>query len=70
MIVSILTTLRKMLMNCQSIERLKRDKKETLHYRKKLLKKGKTVLAAKMLKKASYIDQHLSDMQAIHMGGR
>lgn len=57
-------------MNCQSIERLKRDKKETLHYRKKLLKKGKTVLAAKMLKKASYIDQHLSDMQAIQMGGR
>lgn len=59
-----------MLMNCQSIERLKRDKKETLHYRKKLLKKGKTILAAKMLKKADYIDQHLTDMQAIQMGGR
>ena len=70
MIVSILTTLRKMLMNCQSIERLKRDKKETLHYQKKLLKKGKTVLAAKMLKKVSYIEQHLSDMQSIQMGGR
>lgn len=58
-----------MLMNCQSVERLKRDRKETLHYRKKLLKKGKDVLAAKMLKKVSYIDQHLSDMQAIQMGG-
>jgi len=56
-------------MNCQSVERLKRDRKETLHYRKKLLKKGKDVLAAKMLKKVSYIDQHLSDMQAIQMGG-
>lgn len=70
MIVSILTTLRNMLMNCQSIERLKRDKKETLHYRKKLLKKGKDVLAAKMLKKASYIDQHLTEMIAIQMGGK
>lgn len=58
-----------MLMNCQSVERLKRDRKETLHYRKKLLKKGKDVLAAKMLKKVSYIDQHLSDMEAIQMGG-
>lgn len=56
-------------MNCQSVERLKRDRKETLHYRKKLLKKGKDVLAAKMLKKVSYIDQHLSDMEAIQMGG-
>ena len=56
-------------MNCQSVERLKRDRKETLHYRKKLLKKGKDVLAAKMLKKVSYIDQHLSDREAIQMGG-
>ena len=57
-------------MNCQSIERLKRDRKETLHYRKKLLKKGKDVLASKMLKKVAFIDQHLSDIQAMQIGGK
>ena len=48
-----------------NVERLKKDKNETLHYRTKLLKQGKNTLAAKMLKKIYYIDQHLAEMESV-----
>ncbi len=51
-------------MNCQEIERLKRDRNETLNYRKKLLKKGKEVLAYKMQKKVDYINETINYLQA------
>tara|TARA_B100001057_G_scaffold500761_1_gene617655 strand:+ start:1766 stop:1975 length:210 start_codon:yes stop_codon:yes gene_type:complete len=69
MIVSILTTMREKLMNCLSIERLKRDRKEALHYRRKLRNKGKDVLASKMTKKLAKIDEHLFEMKTI-IGGK
>lgn len=52
-------------MNCQSVERLKKDRKETLHYRRKLLKKGKNAIAARMMKKITKMDQHIADMQQV-----
>jgi hypothetical protein len=51
-------------MNCQEIERLKRDRNETVNYRRKLLKKGKEVLAYKMQKKVDYITETIKFMQA------
>jgi len=47
------------------IERLKKDKNEAIYYQRKLLKKGKDVLAYKMSKKIAYLDYHLNDMEAI-----
>ncbi len=52
-------------MNCQSVERLKKDRKETLHYRRKLLQKGKNAIAARMMKKITRMDQHIADMQQV-----
>jgi len=64
MIVKLITNIRNALMNCQEIERLKRDRNETLNYRRKLLKKGKDVLAYKMQKKVDYITETIKYMQA------
>lgn len=47
----------------KEIERLKRDKRETLNYQKRLLKKGKSDLAYKMQKKADYITETIRFMQ-------
>ena len=69
MIVQYKTTMREKLMNCLSIERLKRDRKEALHYRRKLLNKGKDVLARRMTKKLAKIDEHLIEMKSI-IGGK
>ena len=66
--LSIKTIMRIMLMNCLSIERLKRDRKETLHYRRKLLNKGKDVLAKRMTQKLAKIDEHIFEMKAIQGG--
>ena len=55
-------------MNCLSIERLKRDRKETLHYRRKLLNRGKDVLAKRMTQKLAKIDEHIFEMKAIQEG--
>lgn len=45
------------------IERLKRDKKEALHYCNKLLKKGNDVLAYKIQKKAEYLAQSIAEIE-------
>lgn len=50
-------------MACQEIERLKRDRNETLHYRIRLLKKGKSDLAYKMQRKADYITETIRYLQ-------
>ena len=63
--MSILTITRSIFMNCQSVERLKKDRKETLHYRRKLLQKGKNAIAARMMKKITRMDQHIADMQQV-----
>ena len=47
------------------IECLKKDKNEAIYYQRKLLKKGKDVLAYKMSKKIAYLDHYLNDMEAI-----
>jgi len=44
-------------MRLQEIERLKKDRNETSHYREKLLKKGKSDKAFKMQKKIEYLDE-------------
>jgi len=48
------------------IERLKKDKNETLYYRKRLIKKGKDVKAYKMAKKIEHLDYHISQMEAFN----
>ena len=48
------------------IERLKKDRNEALYYQKKLIKKGKDVLAYKMEKKISHLNHFLDDMEAIN----
>ena len=45
------------------IERLKKDISEAVYYQKKLLKKGKHVLAYKMGKKIDYMSHALSEMK-------
>ena len=47
------------------IERLKKDRNEALYYQRKLLKKGKDVLAYKMEKKIVVLNHFLDDMEAI-----
>jgi hypothetical protein len=46
------------------IDRLKKDRNETLNYRTRLLKKGKTDLASKMQKKADYIKDTINYLRA------
>jgi len=52
-------------MSLQQLERLKKDKKEALYYQRKLMKKGKNVLAYKMEKKIAHIDRYINDMVEI-----
>tara|TARA_B100001057_G_scaffold105067_1_gene102537 strand:+ start:3234 stop:3398 length:165 start_codon:yes stop_codon:yes gene_type:complete len=52
-------------MSLQKLERLKKDKKEAIYYRKRLMEKGKSVLAYKMEKKIAYMEQHINDMVEI-----
>lgn len=47
------------------IERLKKDRNEALYYQRKLMKKGKDVLAYKMEKKIAHLNHFLDDMEAI-----
>ncbi len=47
------------------IERLKKDRNKALYYQRKLIKKGKNVLAYKMEKKIVHLNQYLDDMEAI-----
>ena len=70
MIVSInnYTQIRNMLMEGIQIERLKKDKNEAMYYRKRLIKKGKDVLAYKMSKKIEHLDYHINQME-IFAGG-
>ena len=63
MMVLISTYLKELSMS-KEIERLKRDKRETLYYQKRLLKKGKSDLAYKMQKKVDYITETIPFMQA------
>ena len=63
-VIKLITNIRNAFMNCQEIERLKRDRNETVNYRRKLLKKGKDVLAYKMQKKVDYITEAIKFMQA------
>ena len=51
-------------MGYNEIERLKKDHNKILHYRTRLLKKGKTDLAYKMSKKADYINQTIQHLRA------
>lgn len=44
-------------MSLNSVERLKKDYNETLHYRKRLLKKGKDIQAYRMQRKADYLSE-------------
>ena len=53
------------------IERLKKDRNEALYYQKKLMKKGKDVLAYKMEKKIAHlIDEPGSGVAAARTRGR
>jgi uncharacterized protein YoxC len=63
-VITLITNIGKAFMNCQEIERLKKDRNEILHYRKNLLKKGKETLAYKMQRKAEYIDETIRYMRA------
>jgi len=65
MVVSISTFIRKVLMICTQIERLKRDKKEALYYRKRLIKRGKDTLAYKMQRKIEYLSKHIDQMESL-----
>ena len=65
MVVSISTFIRKVLMICTQIERLKRDKKEALYYRKRLIKRGKDTLAYKMQVKIEYLTNHINQMESL-----
>jgi hypothetical protein len=47
------------------VERLKKDEKEALYYQRKLIKKGKNVLAYKMQKKIEDIKQHIEEMSTV-----
>jgi len=47
------------------IERLKKDRNEALYYQRKLLKKGKSVLAYKMEKKIAHLNHYLQDMEEV-----
>ena len=47
------------------VERLKKNEKEALYYQRKLIKKGKNVLAYKMQKKIEYIKQHIEEMSTV-----
>ena len=50
------------------IHRLRRDIIETRHYRMRLIKKGKEVLAYKMAKKVLYMEKNLQDLERVYMG--
>jgi|TARA_B110000503_G_C6854659_1_gene292296 hypothetical protein len=50
------------------IERLKKDKNEAMYYRKRLIKKGKDVLAYKMAKKIEHLDYHINQMETFTGG--
>ena len=65
MIVFQLTLTWRLLMSYIQIERLKRDRNEALYYQRKLIKKGKDVLAYKMEKKIAHLNHFLDDMEAI-----
>ena len=65
MIVFQLTITWRLLMSYIQIERLKKDRNEALYYQRKLIKKGKDVLAYKMEKKIAHLNQYLNDMEAI-----
>jgi len=47
------------------IEQLKKDRNELLYYQRKLLKKGKDVLAYKIEKKIAHLNHFLDDMEAL-----
>lgn len=53
-------------MRLQEIERLKKDRNETSHYREKLLKKGKSDKAFKMQKKIEYLDEYIENLRYAH----
>ena len=65
MIVFQFTLTWRLLMSYIQIERLKKDRNEALYYQRKLIKKGKNVLAYKMEKKIVHLNQYLDDMEAI-----
>ena len=65
MIVNSINLTRRLLMSYIQIERLKKDRQEALYYQKKLIKKGKNVLAYKMEKKIAHLNYFLDDMEAI-----
>jgi ketol-acid reductoisomerase len=60
MTLSILLTQLKELLMSNGIESLKKDKSDTLKYRTRLLKKGKTDLASKMRRKADKIQDMIN----------
>jgi len=60
MTISILITQIKELLMGNGIESLKKDKSDTLRYRTRLLKKGKTDLASKMRRKADKIQDMIN----------
>jgi len=60
----LISTYLKELNMSREIERLKRDKRETLYYQRRLLKRGKSDLAYKMQKKIDYMTETIRYMQA------
>lgn len=52
-------------MICTQIERLKKDKKEALYYRKRLIKRGKDTLAYKMQRKIEYLSRYIDQMESL-----
>jgi len=49
-------------MRLTEIERLKRDRNETMHYQRRLAKKGKETHVYRLQKKIEYISEHIQEL--------
>jgi hypothetical protein len=64
-VLNLINKIWRMPMSFIQIERLKKDISEAQYYQKRLIKKGKHVLAYKMGKKIDYMHHTLNDMKAV-----
>jgi len=64
-VLNLINKIWRMPMSFIQIERLKKDISEAQYYQKRLIKKGKHVLAYKMGKKIDYMSHALNDIKAV-----
>jgi len=52
-------------MRSHEIERLKRYRNETIHYQRRLAKKGKETHVYKLQKKIEYLSEHIAELARV-----